>query len=82
MAFNSSLSLMRTVKELSGQIRDRAVVVAVISSISAREVASPKMSISHCTNCLKRPFCGRSALHTLPTCSALNGLGRLAELLE
>ena len=79
--FKIPRSLMRTVNALSGQIRPRAVVVARISSISARLVASPKMSMSHCTNWRNRPFWGLSARQTLPICSALKGLGRLAALL-
>ncbi len=51
------------------------VVVARISSISARFVGSPIISISHCMNWRYLPFCGRSARHTFPICSALNGTG-------
>ena len=79
-AFRILRSFTRTVKELSGQMRLSAVPVAVISSISARLEASPRMSMSHWVNCRKRPFWGRSALQTEPTCSALKGCGSFAPL--
>ena len=50
-------------------------VVARMSSISARFDASPRISMSHCINWRNLPFCGLSALHTLPICSALKGAG-------
>ena len=39
----------------------KADAVAVISSISARLLSSPRISISHWVNWRKRPFCGLSA---------------------
>ena len=59
-----------------------SVVVARISSISARFEDSPKMSMSHCMNWRKRPLWGLSARHTLPIWRALKGEGSWAALLE
>ena len=80
MAFRICRSFTRTVKPVKPSLHSM-VVVAPISSISARLVASPRMSMSHWVNWRKRPFWGRSARHTLPICSALKGLGSWAMLL-
>ena len=57
------------------KMRESIPAVAATSSISARFDGSPRMSMSHCVNWRKRPFCGLSARHTLPICNDLNGEG-------
>ena len=65
IAFRIRRSLIRIVKFLKSSFPS-SVVVARISSISARLVGSPRISISHCMNWRYLPLCGRSARHTFP----------------
>ena len=70
---------MLTVKPVKPMF-SRARVVTSISSTSALGEESPRMSISHCTNSRRRPFCGRSARNTRSVWITLKGLGSLSLL--
>ena len=72
-------SLMLTVKPVKPMF-SRARVVTSISSTSALGEESPRMSMSHCTNSRRRPFCGRSARNTRSVWITLKGLGSLSLL--
>ena len=72
-------SLMLTVKPVKPMFSSARVVTS-ISSTSALGEASPRMSISHCTNSRRRPFWGRSARNTRSVWMTLKGLGSLSLL--
>ena len=72
-------SLIFTVKP-ENPIESSARAVTSISSTSALGLSSPKISISHCTNSRRRPFCGRSARYTRSVWITLNGAGSASRL--
>ena len=79
-ALKSRLSLTLTLKFFI-PIALSALVVISISSTSESLESEPIISISHCTNSLNLPFCGRSALYTLSICIHFIGSVSLSLLL-
>ena len=77
--FKMRRSLMRILK-FSMPMFNNAFAVVSISSTSQLVEEEPKISISHCTNSRRRPFCGRSARNTRSIWITLNGVLKLLRL--